>query len=192
MTTEIAKGDTMHVVVGWDDENEAPWLAEAYEGDAEDSSDRFEADIPTEMWHRIEIATKALREAFEDAAEAAGYDAEAGRLQVCCPEWRGDISPGQKWWTLELSDSGSDDEWPVGRGGSGVMFRHHHAETDAVLDLADLPERFFVHHDMGYVEVTKDRLAVVERGYRETVSSCYGCGWGRSEHANAGSEVERG
>lgn len=180
--------DVTHVVVGWDDENESPWIAEAHADEADGSSEQFEADIPSEIWQRVELASKALNEAIVDAAEAAGYDSERARLQECCPAWSGHISPGSSWWTLELSGSGRDDEWPVGRGGHGVMFRHHKTQADAEADLAELPDRFFVHYGMGYVEVTKDRLTAVEHGYNESVSNCYRCGWGRAEHADAGAE----
>jgi len=189
MSDQAVDNDTINVIVGWDGENDTPY---AYLGDPEDVEDNdheFAGTVPRELWERVEVASKAWNAAFESISDHVGFD--GCRLAACCPEWRGNISPGQKWWTLELSDSGRDDEWPVGRSGYGVTFRHHRTEADALLDLAELPERMFVHHGMGYVEITKERLSVAEHGYSESVSSCYRCGWPRDEHANAGTAIER-
>lgn len=178
------------VIVGWDGDADAPYARLGDPVDVEDSDSEFAGTIPRELWERVEVASTAWSAAFEAIAAEVGFD--GCRLAECCPEWRGHISPGQNWWTIDLGDSGSDDEWPVSRCGGGVMFRHHRSEADAVQDLGDLPDRFFVHHGMGYVEVTKNRLAVVERGYGDSVSGCYRCGWQRSEHVSAGEPIERG
>lgn len=172
-------GELMHVVIGWDDEREAPWLGAAHEGDSEESSEQFEADIPIELWNRIEIAEKALSEAFEAAADAAGYDSERARMKQRCPEWQGHISDEHTSWAVIVPASGDQEHWPL----------HDHAITylrskeEAVDKIAALPDEFTIVHAGLFTSLIRRDSLRIDRLHRGvTFSACTRCGWSRVEH----------
>lgn len=183
----ITESKTVHVVIGWNDEDDSPWIGMAQEGDAEESSEQFEADIPWAMWDRIERAGAEMNAAFEAAAEVADYDSELARMKFCCPEWQGHTSPSLTSWAIIVPASGNDKNWPLHDHAIG----YERSEEDAVAKLAALPDEFTIIH-AGFFSslICRDSLTIQRNHHVSHDSACCRCGWSRSEHAKPGALID--
>lgn len=171
--------DTVHAVIGWNDDYESPYLYEAPPGTAEDDDRSFDVEIPADLWRRHDEAAKAERVAFRALVAAAGYDDDAGRMVACCPEWVGTETPGHSWYSLVLEASGSDDEWPL--NDATITTRRARDELEALL--AELPDEFVVLDHHRPTVVRKDRLRIDPGEFKGYLSLCHRCGWAKDEHA---------
>ena len=178
MPDESATTEKTHIVVGWDEEYESAFVYQA--GDGEADPRMFEADVPSALWEELLATRRAYAELERRIAELAGFDPSVGRMAACCCEWRGDVTPGGRWFSLVLAASGSEEEWPV----RDVSISSEETRAAAEARIADLPEEFYLHYGSAnrLVLVRRDRFRVKEGGYAPIVSRCHRCGWHRDEH----------
>lgn len=179
--SDLASSDTVHVVVGWNDEYENAYVYEAPAGEAEDRTDAFEGEIPVSLWNDYQAAVEACRVLRSQITALLGFDEGEGRMAACCSEWHGHESPGHVWWGVMLRGSGNQNEWPTGDGSHHVWSARTREAAEALI--ASWPAEFYMHYGAHRpVHVTRGRF-VVERGeYRPTVSACTRCGWTLDEH----------
>lgn len=176
--------ETVHIIVGWDDDHEQPYTNVASPGDADNTSGIYEADVPAALWREAEAKYKEWRALDEQIVELAGFDTETARMAVCCPVWRGDVMPGHNWVQLCVPPSGDENVWPAGRRPVDVA----HCDTRELAErwLMELPEHFQILVSSHLVPIDRSTLIIEERGYQGRTSSCYECGWERDEHADQG------
>lgn len=172
--------ETVNIVVGWDDDQDAPYAYADPTGDAADGREHcFNVVVPADVWARYEQAVKALVNATDEVVDASGFDTSEMRMAERCPEWIGDAQPGRTWWQVVLSASGNEDEWPI----RDAALWHADSQEMALAEIASLPDEFYAqatgHH---FVRLTRDRLSVARSGMNGYETRCFRCGWNRSEH----------
>jgi len=171
----------VHVVVTWNSDYEEAYVEEGSPGDADDSPNVYEADVPAELWATFTEAQHALEAAYRSVLAVAGLDKETGRLTAPCPAWQGDVDPGRSWWSVVLAATDDGERWPVRDAGIALK----DTQRDAVSFLEALPVDFYLVPDggRGLVQVHRDQLQVERAGWGPWVSACHRCGWPRGEHA---------
>lgn len=172
--------DTTHIVVGWNADYEQAYTHVANEGEAEETHDVYEVDVPTNLWDALVLAREAYTLAEERVLAAAGFDAEAGRMAACCAKWEGHEMPGHTYFGVYLAGSGNDHEWPI--GDTHYMVTSEQDQEMAERFVATLPEEFYLSAGHQMVRVRRDRFHVASAELTGSVSACYHCGWERRDH----------
>lgn len=184
--TDIATTKRVKIVWGEDDQ---AYVLDGTGDEPADEERTFVADIPVALWEAQLAAFNEWRRIDEQIIQLAGVDEEGARLLECCPEWTGYVMPGRRWFTIEIPGSGQEDVWP--RGDHTHSIKHADSRDEAEAYVARLPETFmFNYGGWPLTEVRRDSLVIGESGHRESTSSCYRCGWERTEHADPGHEKE--
>lgn len=168
----------VHVLVGWDGETDQPYVSgPAAPGDADGIYDVFEADVPVEVWARFEAASKDCDEALNAVVAVSGV-CDDGRLVEPCAEWKGDVCPAHRWWTIEVARADDSETWPQ----LDVEAGHFDSHLAAEQFLTSLPDSIHVLNQRVWAIPKADLRVVGPRGWPESVSECERCGWARDEH----------
>lgn len=173
--------DSAKMMVGFDTDAEQWWWVFDPSGDDDSDPYRHVVEVPAGLVERLKAADAEQDAALKAVITAAGIDPDDGRAATACDSFTYEPMPVHRWWTMVLSAS-DGTEWPVHDAQVG---RHYDDPTAVQAAIDALPDRFWVHHPMGLVEVTRDRFSVSDRfqiGGPSRFATCERCGYDEDEH----------